>query len=148
MSMEKVEIACKGDHEKMKNAVNGVHAWLTELIAYVTKIANGDMSAEMVKASSDDQIHVWLMLLKGNINALVADAIGLSKAVVEGKLATRSDATKHQGAYREVVEGVNGTLDAVVGPLNVAAEYVERISKGDTPPRRHFFGCYLTDATS
>ena len=29
---ERVEIACKGDHEKMKNAINGVHAWLTELI--------------------------------------------------------------------------------------------------------------------
>ena len=26
---EKVDIACKGDHEKMKNAINGVHGWLT-----------------------------------------------------------------------------------------------------------------------
>jgi methyl-accepting chemotaxis protein len=34
-----------------------------------------------------------------------------------------------------VVEGVNATLDAVIGPLNVAAEYVDRISKGDIPPR-------------
>jgi aspartate racemase len=132
---EKVEIACKGDHEKMKNAVNGVHGWLTDLIAYVTKIANGDMSAEMDKASADDQIHEWLMLLKNNINALVADAMALSRAAVEGKLANRADATKHQGAYRYVIDGVNGTLDAVIGPLNVAAEYVERISKGDLPPQ-------------
>jgi len=57
----------------------------------------------------------------------------LSKAAVEGKLASRADTTKHQGAYREVIEGVNETLDAVIGPLNVAAEYVERISKGDMP---------------
>ena len=48
---EKIEIACKGDHEKMKQAVNGVHDWLNDLIAYVTKIANGDMSASMAKAS-------------------------------------------------------------------------------------------------
>ncbi len=33
-----------------------------------------------------------------------------------------------------IVDGVNRTLDAVIGPLNVAAEYVDRISKGDTPP--------------
>ena len=70
---EKVEIACKGDHEKMKNAINGVHAWLTELVAYMTKIANGDMTATMAKASDQDQIHEWLVLLKNNINALVAD---------------------------------------------------------------------------
>ena len=34
---EKVEFACKGDHAKMKGAVNGVHAWLTELTAYATR---------------------------------------------------------------------------------------------------------------
>ena len=33
------------------------------------------------------------------VNALVADANLLSKAAVEGKLATRADATKHQGDY-------------------------------------------------
>jgi hypothetical protein len=54
---------------------------------------------------------------------------------VEGKLATRADAAKHQGDYRKIVEGVNKTLDAVIGPLNVAAEYVDRISKGDIPPK-------------
>src|ERR1022692_1592504 len=70
---ERVEIACKGDHEKMKNAINGVQTWLTDLIAYLTKLANGDMTAAMDKASSDDQIHEWLMLLKNNINGLADD---------------------------------------------------------------------------
>jgi methyl-accepting chemotaxis protein len=132
---EKVEIACKGDHEQMKNAINGVHAWLAELIAYVTKIANGDMAASMAKASDQDQIQEWLVLLKNNINALVADAALLAKAAVEGKLATRADATKHQGDYRKIVEGVNNTLDAVIGPLNVAADYVDKISKGAIPAK-------------
>ncbi|MCX5828978.1 MAG: MCP four helix bundle domain-containing protein, partial [Deltaproteobacteria bacterium] len=132
---EKIEIACKGDHERMKDAINGVHTWLSELVAYVTKIANGDLTATMSKASEQDQIHEWLVLMKNNINALVGDAGMLVTAAVEGKLATRADATKHQGDYRKIVEGVNQTLDAVIGPLNVAAEYVDRISKGDLPPK-------------
>lgn len=130
---QRVDIACKGDHDKMKQAVNSVHAWLSDLIAYVTKIANGDMTAEMKKASNDDQIHEWLMLLKSNIQALVADADMLSVAAVEGRLATRADATKHQGDFRKIVVGVNDTLDAVIGPLNVAADYVDNISKGAIP---------------
>ena len=40
---------------------------------------------------------------------------------------------EHEGDFRKVVRGVNDTLDAVIGPLNVAAEYVERISRGDIP---------------
>ncbi len=59
----------------------------------------------------------------------------LSKAAVEGRLATRADASQHQGDFRRIVEGVNNTLDAVIGPLNVAANYVDRISKGDIPAK-------------
>ena len=33
------------------------------------------------------------------------------------------------------MQGVNDTLDAVIGPLNVAADYVDRISKGNIPPK-------------
>ncbi|NMG50983.1 methyl-accepting chemotaxis protein, partial [Azoarcus communis] len=69
------------------------------------------------------------------INALVADAVMLSRAAVEGKLATRADASRHQGDYQRIVQGVNDTLDAVIGPLNVAADYVDRIAKGAIPPR-------------
>ncbi|MGO9094022.1 MAG: methyl-accepting chemotaxis protein [Bryobacteraceae bacterium] len=119
---ERVEIACKGDHEKMKNAINGVHGWLTDLVAFVTKIANGDMTVSMAKASDQDQIHEWLVLLKSNINALAADAVALAKAAAEGRVGTRADATKHQGEFRKIIEGVNQTLDAVVEPLKVTAQ--------------------------
>ncbi len=67
---------------------------------------------------------------------MMADAMMLSQAAVEGKLATRADAGKHQGDYRKVVEGVNATLDAVIGPLNVAAERVDEISQGLTEASR------------
>ena len=67
---------------------------------------------------------------KEALSAMIADATMLSQAAVEGKLSTRADASKHQGDYRKVVEGVNQTLDAVIGPLNVAAKYVDDISGG------------------
>ncbi len=69
------------------------------------------------------------------MKALVADAEMLSKAAIEGRLATRADVSKHQGDYRKIVQGVNDTLDAVIGPLNVAAKYVDDISKGSIPAK-------------
>ena len=103
---EKVEIACKGDHEKMKKAINGVHDWLTDLIAYVTKIANGDMTATMAKASDQDQIHEWLMLLKNNINALADDVDMLAKAAAEGRLGIRADASQASGRLSQDRRGL------------------------------------------
>jgi methyl-accepting chemotaxis protein len=119
---ERVEITCKGDHEKMKQAINGVHDWLKDLVAYVTKIASGDLTAQMAKASEQDQIHEWLMLLKNNINALVVDAGMLAQAASEGRVGARADVNKHQGDYRKIVEGVNRTLEAVAEPLKATAQ--------------------------
>jgi methyl-accepting chemotaxis protein len=119
---EKVEIACKGDHDKMKNSVNGVQGWLTELVAFVKKIANGDMTASMSKASEQDQIHEWLVLLKTNIEVLVTDGGLLSGAAKQGKLGVRSDPSRLQGAYRKIMEGFNQTLDTIVEPLKTTAE--------------------------
>ncbi len=73
--------------------------------------------------------------MRKNILALLIDADMLAKAAVEGRLATRADASKHQGDYRKIVQGVNDTLDAVIGPLNVAAKYVDDISKGAIPAK-------------
>jgi methyl-accepting chemotaxis protein len=69
------------------------------------------------------------------LNAMMADAKMLAEAAVEGRLSTRADVAKHEGDYRKIIEGVNQTLDAVIGPLNVAADYVDKISKGAIPPK-------------
>ena len=42
---------------------------------------------------------------------------------------------KHQGDFWAIGEGGNKTLVKVKNPLNVAARYVDRISKGDIPPK-------------
>ena len=104
---------------------------------YVDRISKGDIPAKITDNYNGDfnEIKNNLNTCIDAVNALVADAGVLVKAAVEGKLATRADATKHQGDFRKIVEGVNETLDAVIGPLNVAAEYVDRISKGDIPPK-------------
>jgi methyl-accepting chemotaxis protein len=51
----------------------------------------------------------------------------------DGQLAERGKADQFKGAYAEIVRGVNAILDAVITPLNVAANHVDRISKGDLP---------------
>ncbi|MBI5556142.1 MAG: MCP four helix bundle domain-containing protein, partial [Deltaproteobacteria bacterium] len=105
----------------------------------VGEIANlvgvGDLSREITLASGDTtSVMASMKKMVDAIRALVKDAASLSEAAVAGKLASRADASRHQGEFQKIVAGVNDTLDAVIGPLNVAAEYVDRISKGDIPP--------------
>ena len=64
-----------------------------------------------------ETINASMKRLAGAIGEMAADANILSVAAVEGKLATRADAKKHRGDFRKIVQGVNDTLDAVIGPL-------------------------------
>ena len=107
----------------------------SNLVSTMTRIAAGDLACDVTPKDAQDEISPALATTVASLRGLVAEAGLLSKAAVEGKLATRGSAEKFQGGYRQIVQGVNDTLDAVIGPLNVAAEYVDRISKGDIPPK-------------
>jgi len=135
----KVEGTHQGIFAEVANATNGLRERIQHVAHIVEEIGKGDFQDELEvlrkagKRSENDQLTPSYIKTMESINALVSDAVMLSKAAVEGKLATRADATKHQGDYRKIVQGVNDTLDAVIGPLNVAADYVDRISKGNIP---------------
>jgi methyl-accepting chemotaxis protein len=134
----------KGEYQTMAHGVNdmvnGHISVKKKAIACVAEFSKGNFEAELEKFPGKKAfINENLENLRSNLKELVADANMLAKAAVEGKLATRADGSKHQGDYRKIVQGVNDTLDAVIGPLNVAAEYVDRISKGDIPPKGHRF---------
>ncbi len=122
--------------EGVNNTLDAITGPLNVSAEYVDRISKGDIPPKITDEYKGDfnEIKNNLNSCIDAVNALVADANTLEQAAVEGRLAARADATKHQGDYRKIMEGVNNTLDAVIGPLNVAAEYVDRISKGDIPP--------------
>lgn len=99
------------------------------------KLSHGDLNVN-IETKSNDEIGRLLNVMKSMINtikSLVSDVEMLSNAAIEGKLATRADDSKHEGEFKQIVSGFNKTLDSVVNPLNVAANYIERIAKGDIP---------------
>ncbi len=105
------------------------------VIGVLDGISKGDVSMNIEVKDDKDEISPALKRSIEAIRSLVADANRLELAAVEGKLETRADASKHSGDFAKIVNGVNSCLDAVIGPLNVAAGYVDRISKGDIPPK-------------
>ncbi len=71
--------------------------------------------------------------VSARLRGLANETRVLTQSALDGKLATRADSSKFQGEYRQTVQGINDTLDALIHPLQVAAEYVDRISKGEIP---------------
>jgi methyl-accepting chemotaxis protein len=114
---------------------------------YVGRLATGDIPPKITDRYEGD-----FNAIKQNLNrcidaigALVQDAQALSVAAIEGKLSTRADVSKHQGDYAKIVAGVNGTLDAVMGPINEAAQVLEKLAQRDL--RARMAGSYRGDHT-
>jgi methyl-accepting chemotaxis protein len=137
-----------GDFRKIvrgvNNTLNNVIGPLNVAAEYVDRISKGDIPSKITDKYEGDfnEIKNNLNQCIDSVNLLVSDAAMLAKAASEGRLATRADAAKHGGDFRAIVVGVNKTLDDVIGPLNVAADYVEKISKGNIPNKitKEYFG--------
>jgi len=147
-SVENGELSSRGDVSKVSfefaPVIAGMNMIMDSFIKplqvsseYINKISLGMIPAKITDEYKGkfNETKVSLNTCIDSINMLTKDVYSLSTAAVEGKLAVRADASKHNGDFRKIVQGFNDTLDSVIGPLNVAAEYVDRISKGDIPPK-------------
>jgi methyl-accepting chemotaxis protein len=111
----------------------GITRPVSKMVKAADKLAAGDTDITL-DVNTKDEVG---MLAKafgnvvGSISKLITDTKTLSTAAVEGKLSTRADASKHEGDYRKIVEGVNETLDAVIRPINEAVSVMGEMRKGN-----------------
>jgi methyl-accepting chemotaxis protein len=73
--------------------------------------------------------------IQSTIKSVVNESKRLAEAALQGKLSTRGEPEKINQEFREIIIGFNNMLDAVIGPLTVAADYVDKISKGMQPSK-------------
>ena len=175
----------KGDHEKMKQAINNVAVVLQGLQKELVRLTDASKEGQLSDRGKPEQFQgayaeivrgvnamldaillpigegnrILAQISSGKIDELIAqtykgdhekmkqainnvavvlqglqkELARLTEAANAGKLAERGQHDQFRGAYAEIVRGVNAILDAVIAPLNVAAKYVDHISKGDVP---------------
>jgi methyl-accepting chemotaxis protein len=96
------------------------------IVERASALAAGDLDNSVFddshQAMNDGILAASIGLVWENVKRLTNDTDELSHAASNGKLGVRSDVSRHQGAYRKVVEGFNQTLDIIVEPLKTTAE--------------------------
>ena len=132
---ERFEGAFRTMARGVNDMVSGHISVKRKSMACIAEFGRGNFEAPLERFPGKKAfINETIEAVRENLKSLITDMDTLAAAAREGKLATRADAAKHGGDFRRIVDGVNQTLDAVIGPLNVTADYVDRISKGAIPP--------------
>jgi methyl-accepting chemotaxis protein len=82
--------------------------------------------------------------IKHNLNSLLATLYGMHNetqnligGIGEGKLRTRGNDWDYEGIWRDLIAGVNGTLDAVLDPVYEASSVLGSLANYDLSARMH-----------
>ncbi|WP_296558464.1 cache domain-containing protein [uncultured Acetobacterium sp.] len=108
---------------------------IQENIATLEQISLGNLEVAVDVKSDQDIQSKSLIEVVENLKNLESEVEMLTQSATDGHLSVRGDANKFQGKYRDIVVGVNNTLNAVVVPLNMSADYVDKISRGQIPEK-------------
>ncbi|WP_084504888.1 methyl-accepting chemotaxis protein [Acetobacterium malicum] len=99
-------------------------------LAFDLEISEADEYTSEVSAQFNE-IRNSLEEVQNSVENLINDANMLAQAGIEGQLDTRADASRHQGDFAKIVNGVNATLDAVVAPVQEASVTLNELAKGN-----------------
>ena len=134
---EKVGTDFKGIINNTNKLINAFVKPINVTAEYIDRISNGDIPEKITEDYKGDFKEIKNNINKciESINGLIVEANNITQEAVEGKLDTRGDVGKFQGDYSRIIQGINDTLDAFIDPLNVVAEYIDRIGNGDIPEK-------------
>ncbi len=116
----------------INDMVSGHISVKKKAMACIRAFGEGDLAAPLEQFPGKKAfINENIEQLRANVLALVEDTRQISDSAMIGKLDTRPDASRHQGDFRRIILGINGSLDAIIVPITEAMDVLASISSGD-----------------
>ena len=102
-------------------------------VSCIDRISKGDIPDKITESYNGD-----FNDLKNNlnqcivaINGLINEGTNLARAAAEGKLDAKADETKFQGKFRNIIRGMNDTLEGFVMPMQDIGDAMKRMATKD-----------------
>ncbi|MCA9667192.1 MAG: HAMP domain-containing protein, partial [Myxococcales bacterium] len=97
-----------------------------EMARAASSLAKGDLDVAIKRRSDADTLAISLQSSVDAVRGLVDEVRSLAGAAVEGDLSRRGDGARFDGGFRDVIVGLNETLDALLAPHREATRVLEQ----------------------
>jgi methyl-accepting chemotaxis protein len=101
------------------------------ILATIDQLSRGDLDVAINARDDGDEIAPALQRIVGSLHSLVNETRMLAVAGRDGSLRVRANVGQLEGAYRDIVEGINEALDAVLVPIDEASRVLDRVANRD-----------------
>ena len=95
------------------------------------RIVQGDLSIDVVPSSEKDLLGKSLRSVVATLRGLVDETKMLTVAAANGELDTRGNADAFEGGFKDIIDGINTTLDGITKPLSISLEAINKLAMGE-----------------
>lgn len=128
----------KGMMNDLSVSINNVRDRLTTVESFVVDIGSGKVDMERIEGlrkigrrSENDNLTPSMVSAGASIQELIKESDMLAAASLEGNLEVRGESEKFSGGYRQIIEGMNRTMETVQAPLEECECVLKKIADGD-----------------
>jgi len=127
----KIDVTREDEFGNLQKSFHEMVLNINEKAEVADRIALGDMNVVINQSSEKDVLSKSMQKLKDTLKNLIDELNQLTQAAQEGKLKTRGNAAKYAGGFKEIIAGINSTLDEVLIPINEGSAVLARMASGD-----------------
>jgi methyl-accepting chemotaxis protein len=109
--------------------------YIQGLSSAIEGLSKNDLSVNIQPKSPQDALSLNIQTTIQTLRDLAEETKNMTRFALEGNLSQRGDASKFQGVYADVVNGMNTTFEAVVSPFNETAVVLEKLADHDLTAR-------------
>ncbi len=125
-------------------ALDAVIEPVYEAIAILNEYAQGNLGRKMRLLPGEQAVLTdSLNTIGGNLRALIEESRRLTQTAREGQLQVRGEVARFEGGYRDIIEGINDTIDNILEPVTESRNCLVKMAEGDLSQRVQ--GEYLGD---
>ena len=118
---------------------------INRLVDTAKELARGNLDTEL-DIQTDDETSLLAKAFNTiveSLRRLEFDVNDLISSAARGDLEERADIGRHEGKYRQIIEGANRMLDAVKQPLDTASDFILNLADGaHQEPAENIYGGY------
>jgi methyl-accepting chemotaxis protein len=94
-----------------------------------TKDEIGNLADSVKKiVKSREELNNSFSILSATTNELLIETTALTNSAIEGNLQFRASTNKFKGSYKEIIKGINETLDSVIAPIKEGVTVLEKMA--------------------
>lgn len=126
----------QGAMADLASDINAVHSHFLMIETIFVKLSKGDTSSleavrQVGRYCEADELTPAVAEAIQSIRNLITEATGLAQAAKDGDLSKRADDTQFFGGYKEIILGMNNTMEAFSTPIHELIAILDQLSAGN-----------------